>query len=88
MSEEAAPFMSVAVDLVRRFLPDADQRTLSAAAIWRLGQCSIFVRNREQLSGPPLNLALDEPAVERLAELVSRWGDRRPDAPGISGARP
>jgi AcrR family transcriptional regulator len=73
MSEEAAPFMSVAVDLVRRFLPDADQRTLSAAAIWLLGQCSIFVRNREQLSGPPLNLALDEPAVERLAELVSRW---------------
>ena len=73
MSEEAAPFMSVAVDLVRRFLPEADQRTLSAAAIWLLGQCSIFVRNREQLSGPPLNLALDEPAVERLAELVSRW---------------
>jgi AcrR family transcriptional regulator len=73
MSEEAAPFMSLAVELVRRFLPDADQRTLSAAAIWLLGQCSIFVRNREQLSGPPLNLALDGPAVERLAELVSRW---------------
>ena len=33
MSEEAALFMSVAVDLVRRFLPDADQRTLSAASI-------------------------------------------------------
>jgi hypothetical protein len=31
------------------------------------------VRNREQLAAPPLNLALDEPAVERLAELVSRW---------------
>ena len=25
------------------------------------------------LVGPPLNLALDEPAVERLAELLSRW---------------
>jgi AcrR family transcriptional regulator len=73
MSEEAAPFMSVAVDLVRRFLPEADPRTLSAAAIWLLGQCSVFVRNREQLAGPPLNLALDEPAVERLAELLSRW---------------
>jgi TetR/AcrR family transcriptional regulator, regulator of cefoperazone and chloramphenicol sensitivity len=73
MSEEAAPFMSLAVDLVRRFLPEADQRTLSAAAIWLVGQCSIFVRNREQLAAPPLNLALDEPAVERLAELVSRW---------------
>jgi hypothetical protein len=65
--------MSVAVDLVRRFLPEADPRTLSAAAIWLLGQCSVFVRNREQLAGPPLNLALDEPAVERLAELLSRW---------------
>jgi hypothetical protein len=31
------------------------------------------VRNREQLAAPPLNLALDEPAVERLAELVARW---------------
>jgi len=29
LSEEAAPFMGVAVDLVRRFLPDADQRTLA-----------------------------------------------------------
>jgi AcrR family transcriptional regulator len=73
MSEEAAPFMSVAVDLVRRFLPEADPRTLSAAAIWLLGQCSVFVRNREQLVGPPLNLALDEPPVERFAELLSRW---------------
>ena len=73
MSEEAAPFMSVAVDLVRRFLPEADPRTLSAAAIWLLGQCSVFVRNREQLAGPPLNLALDEPPVERFAELLSRW---------------
>jgi AcrR family transcriptional regulator len=73
MSEEAAPFVSLAVDLVRRFLPEADQRTLSAAAIWLMGQCSVFVRNREQLAAPPLNLALDEPAVERLAQLISRW---------------
>ena len=53
MSEEAAPFVDLAVDLVRRFLPEADQRTLSAAAIWLVGQCSIFVRNREQLAAPP-----------------------------------
>jgi hypothetical protein len=32
MSEEAAPFMALAVDLVRRFLPKADQSTLSCLA--------------------------------------------------------
>jgi AcrR family transcriptional regulator len=31
MSEEAAPFMALAVDLVRRFLPKADQSTLIMA---------------------------------------------------------
>jgi len=72
-SEEAAPFMGVAVELVRRFLPEADQRTLTIAAVWLIGQCSVFVRNREQLAGPPAGLALDEAAVDGLAELLSRW---------------
>jgi AcrR family transcriptional regulator len=73
MSEEAAPFMGLTVDLVRRFLPDADQRSLMVAAIWLIGQCSIFVRNREQLAGPPVALELDDSAVDWLAQLVSRW---------------
>jgi AcrR family transcriptional regulator len=73
LSEEAAPFMGLAVDLVRRFQPEADQRTLTAAAVWLVGQCSVFLRNREQLADPPLGLALDEEAVEWLAQLVSRW---------------
>ena len=73
MTEEVAPFMGTAIDLVRRFLPDADQRTLVAAAIWLVGQCSVFVRNREQLAGPPIELALDEASVDWLAELISRW---------------
>jgi AcrR family transcriptional regulator len=73
LSEEAAPFMALAVELVRRFQPEADQRTLVAAAVWLLGQCSVFLRNREQLADPPLGLALDEDAVEWLAQLVSRW---------------
>jgi len=42
MSEEAAPFMALAVDLVRRFLPKADQSTLIMAAVWLVGQCSIL----------------------------------------------
>jgi len=73
LSEEAAPFVGLAVELVRRFQPEADQRTLVAAAVWLLGQCSVFLRNREQLADPPLGLVLDEAAVEWLAQLVSRW---------------
>lgn len=73
ISEEATPFMGLATDLVRRFLPDADHRTLIVAAIWLLGQCSIFVRNREQLAGPPAELALEEGTVGWLAQTISRW---------------
>ena len=60
VAEEAAPFLGLAGDLVRRFMPDADQRTVTVAAVWLLGQCSVFVRNREQLAGPPVGLVLDE----------------------------
>ena len=73
MSEEASPFMGLAVDLIRRFLPEADQRTLMVAAVWLLGQCSIFVRNREQLAGPPISLSLDADSAEWLARMISSW---------------
>ena len=46
VSEEAAPFMGFAVDLIRRFLPEADQRTLVMAAVWLMGQCHVFIRYR------------------------------------------
>ncbi len=73
MREETAPFMGLAVDLVRRFMPEADQHTLALAAIWLIGQCSVFVRNREQLAELPVAVSLDESAVRELAGLVSRW---------------
>jgi AcrR family transcriptional regulator len=73
VSEEAAPFMNVATELVRRFVPQADHRTLMVAAIWLLGQCSVFVRNREQLASPPLELSLDENSVEWLSRAISGW---------------
>jgi AcrR family transcriptional regulator len=73
ISEEATPFLGFAVDLMRRFMPNTDQRTLTMAAIWLVGQCAIFVRNREQLANPPVSLDLDEAAVERLTNLVSAW---------------
>jgi AcrR family transcriptional regulator len=73
LSEEAAPFMGLATELVRRFMPEADQRTLTVAAVWLIGQCSVFVRNREQLAGPPISLAVEERTIERLAALISGW---------------
>jgi hypothetical protein len=33
----------------------------------------VFVRNREQLAGPPVALELDDSAVDWLAQLLSRW---------------
>jgi hypothetical protein len=73
MSEEATPFLNFAVDLMRRFMPTADQRTLTMAAIWLVGQCTVFVRNREQLANPPVSLELDDAGIERLTTLVSAW---------------
>jgi len=73
VSEEATPFLSFATDLIRRFMPNADQRTLTMAAIWLFGQCTIFVRNREQLANPPVSLDLDETAINQLTNLVSGW---------------
>ena len=73
VSEEAAPFMGFAVDLIRRFLPEADQRTLSMAAIWLMGQCHIFVRYREQLARALVSLNLNESGVDQLSALISAW---------------
>jgi TetR/AcrR family transcriptional regulator, regulator of cefoperazone and chloramphenicol sensitivity len=80
VAEEAAPFVGLAADLVRRFMPEADQRTVTVAAVWLLGQCSVFVRNREQLAQPPVGLVLDEGAVEWLSATISHWV--------VSGLRP
>lgn len=73
MTEEATPVMGLAVELAGRFMPDADSHTKMIAAIWLFGQCSIFVRNREQLAGPPASLTIDDVEVERIAALVSAW---------------
>jgi AcrR family transcriptional regulator len=73
LSEEAAPFMGLAADLAGRFLPDADRRTRMVAAIWLIGQCNVFLRNREQLAEPPISLVLDETTVESLSQMISAW---------------
>ncbi|HEX3504738.1 MAG TPA: CerR family C-terminal domain-containing protein [Xanthobacteraceae bacterium] len=73
VAEEAAPFMNMAADLAHRFLPDADRRTLTVASVWLIGQCSIFLRNRERLAEPPVGLEMDDAMVEWIAQVVSRW---------------
>jgi AcrR family transcriptional regulator len=75
LTQEAAPFFSLATDLMRRFLPrQASARTVLLAAIWLLGQCSVFVRNREQFAmpGSPLRMSIDEGFLDDLAELISK----------------
>jgi TetR/AcrR family transcriptional regulator, regulator of cefoperazone and chloramphenicol sensitivity len=73
VSEEAALFLGFAVDLLRRFMPDADRPTLIMAAVWLVGQCHVFIRHREQLAMPPVSLKFDELGVGRLSALISAW---------------
>jgi hypothetical protein len=46
--------MALAVDLVRRFLPKADQSTLIMAAVWLVGQCS-HLRERAPSEGDDIH---------------------------------
>ena len=41
------------------------------AAISLMGQCTVFVRNREQFVQPPFNLKIDEAFVARLTDFIS-----------------
>jgi AcrR family transcriptional regulator len=86
MAAEAAPFFGSVTALVRRFLPEGagDQEAI-LGALWLFGQCSIFVRNREQLSNPPLQLKVDQKLVESLVDTITGWaigGLTRP--PGLN----
>jgi AcrR family transcriptional regulator len=71
IATSATPFVAQAVSLVRRFLPEASQQDLLCGAIWLMGQCSVFVRNREHFAHPPFGLKIDEAFVDQLADLVS-----------------
>lgn len=68
----AMPFLASAIELVRRFLPaETSDQDAMCAALSLMGQCSVFVRNREQFAKPPFNLTIDENFVARLTDLVS-----------------
>jgi len=74
MAREAAPFFATATELVRRFLPDGgSDKQAVVGALWLFGQCSIFVRNAQQLSRPPFRLTLDDRFVDWLADTMAAW---------------
>src|SRR6476660_4344319 len=74
MAEEASPYLAGVTALVRRFLPTrASEQQAAIAALWLLGQCSIFGRNAEQLSRPPLNFKIDRSFVDGLAGTITNW---------------
>jgi AcrR family transcriptional regulator len=74
MAEDAGPYLAGAAALVRRFLPpQATEQQAVLGALWLFGQCSIFVRNREQLTRPPLGFKVDRKFVDGLGETIARW---------------
>ena len=72
VSTGAMPFLASATELVRRFLPaDTSDQDAMCAAISLMGQCSVFVRNREQFTKPPFNLKIDEAFVAWVTDFIS-----------------
>ena len=66
-------YLAAAVDVVRRFLPpNTQQRAALCAAICLMGQCSVFVRNRDLFAQDPFGMKIDEPFVDGLADLITR----------------
>jgi AcrR family transcriptional regulator len=73
MATNTGSYLTTAVDIVRRFLPpDTQKRATLCVAIWLMGQCSIFVRNRELFAHEPFGINTDESFTDELTELVTR----------------
>ncbi len=73
MTTNAVSYLTAAMDIVQRFLPaGTDKRVALCGAIWLMGQCSTFVRNRELFAQEPFKIAPDSPFVDELADLISR----------------
>jgi AcrR family transcriptional regulator len=73
MEANGVSYFSAAADIVARFLPaGADSRLTVYGAIWLMGQCSTFVRNRELFAREPFKITPDDPLVDELADLIAR----------------
>jgi AcrR family transcriptional regulator len=47
-------------------------RVALCAAICLMGQCSVFVRNRDLFAQDPFRMIIDEPLVDELSDLITR----------------
>jgi AcrR family transcriptional regulator len=73
MATNTGSYLTTAVDIVLRFLPpDTPKRVALCVAIWLMGQCSVFVRNRDLFAHEPFGITPDEPFTDELTELVTR----------------
>ena len=73
MAKNTVTYLTAAVDIVQRFLPaGTDRRVALCGAIWLMGQCSTFVRNRELFAQEPFKITPDSPFVDELTDLISR----------------
>ena len=56
---------------MRRFLPtDISDQDAMCTAVWLMGQCGVFVRNRDQFTKPPFSMKIDEAFVAQLTDLI------------------
>ena len=73
MAKNTVTYLTAAMDIVQKFLPaGTDRRVALCGAIWLMGQCSTFVRNRELFSQEPFKITPDSPFVDELTDLISR----------------
>lgn len=73
MATNSVSYLTAAVDIVARFLPPGtEKRVAVCAAIWLMGQCNVFVRNRELFGKEPFSITTDESFVDQLTELITQ----------------
>ena len=73
IATNTSSYLSAALDIVRHFLPPSTQdRAALCAAICLMGQCNVFVRNRELFAQDPFRMTIDEPFVDELSDLITR----------------
>jgi AcrR family transcriptional regulator len=73
VAAEPIPIFALAQTIVRKFLaPASNRETILIVSIWFVHQATVFIRDFERLSRPPLNLTVDDQFVERLIEVVSQ----------------
>ncbi|MEJ2376039.1 MAG: hypothetical protein P8Y71_11710 [Pseudolabrys sp.] len=88
MATNTVTYMVGAVDIVQRFLPPGTERRIAlCGAIWSMGQCSSFVRNRELFAREPFKITTDGPFVDEWRTLFSAWRSEACDSNGFSACK-